>query len=309
MRILIGGAGGLIGGTLTRRFSDAGHSIAHLVRGASPATGDTPRRVGAEAISWDPDRGLLEPTAIGGFDAVVHLGGVSIASGRWTAARKERILESRTRSTLLLAERIAALPVPKRPRVLVVASAVGYYGDRGDTLLTEQSPAGDGFLADVCRAWEAAASPAARAGVRVAHPRIGMVLSRGGGALASMLPPFRLGLGGPVGSGRQWWPWIGLHDLARIVERMTEDESLSGAVNAVSPEPVTSAAFARALGRAVRRPAVIPAPAFMLRMMLGEMADGLLLASARVVPQRLLDAGFAFEHPGLDRALAAAMAE
>jgi len=312
VRILLGGGSGLIGGALAPHLETAGHSVTRLVRVASGAAAraaaDRANPGGSETLPWDPDRGLLDPGAIRGFDAVVHLGGVTIASGRWTVARKQNIVESRTRSTLLLAERIAALPSGKRPGVLVVASATGYYGDRGESVLTEESEAGEGFLSDVCRAWEEAASPAARAGTRVAHPRIGMVLSRHGGALAAMLPPFRLGLGGPIGNGRQWWPWIGLHDLVRVLERLIVDESLSGAVNAVAPGPVTSAGFARSLGRVLRRPAVLPLPAFVLRLLLGEMSGPLLLASTRAVPRRLTNAGFSFRHPELDGALTAAMA-
>jgi uncharacterized protein (TIGR01777 family) len=262
----------------------------------------------AGTFPWDPDRGIFELSMLRGFDAVVHLGGVSIASGPWSVARKEAILESRVRSTLLLAERIEALPAPDRPRAFVVASATGYYGSRGEETLTEASEPGEGFLADVCRAWEAAATPAARAGVRVAHVRTGMVLTRDGGALASMLLPFRLGLGGPIGGGRQWWPWISLEDTVAVYARIVQDETLAGAVNAVAPESVTSAEFARALGRALHRPAFVPAPAFALRLLLGEMADGLLLASTRAVPETLTRAGFVFATPRLDEALRAALA-
>jgi len=310
MRILLGGGSGMIGGALAPHLETAGHSVARLVRapaGTAARAGADRAAVGGDVLPWDPDHGILDPGAMRGIDAVVHLGGVSIASGRWTIDRKKQILESRTRSTLLLAERIAALPADQRPRVLVVASATGYYGDRGDAVLTEESAAGEGFLADVCRAWEEAASPAARAGVRVAHPRIGMVLSRGGGALAAMLPPFRFGLGGPVGNGRQWWPWIGLHDLVRVFERLIGDESISGPVNAVAPGAVTSAEFARALGHVLRRPAVLPVPAIVLRVLLGEMAGALLLASTRAEPRRLLDAGFTFRDQELHEALTAAL--
>lgn len=311
MRILVGGASGLVGGALLPRLKEAGHEIVRLTRGGGPGAGGTGAAgtgaTGTRGIPWDPDRGILEPEHLRGIDAVVHLGGASIASGRWTMERKQLILESRTRSTLLLAERIAALPAGSQPRVFVVASATGYYGDRGDTLLDESSGPGEGFLADVCRAWEEAAGPAARAGVRVVQPRIGVVLAREGGALAAMLLPFRLGLGGPIGSGRQWWPWISLHDLARVFERALADESLSGPVNAVAPEAATCTDVARALGRALRRPAILPAPAFAIRLLLGEMADALLLASTKVVPARLARAGFVFEHPTLDAAMGAAL--
>jgi uncharacterized protein (TIGR01777 family) len=301
MRILLGGSSGLVGRALVPRLRAAGHEVVRLVRrGGNDA--------GASTIEWDPDRGLLDPAAVRGFDAVVHLGGVSIASGRWSVERKQAILDSRVRSTLLLAERIASAPPAERPRAFVVASAIGYYGDRGDESLTEASAPGEGFLADVCRAWEEAAGPAVRAGVRVAHARTGMVLARDGGALKAMLLPFRLGLGGPIGHGRQWWPWIPLDDAAAVYVRLLEDESLSGPVNVVAPESVTSAAFARALGRALHRPALLPAPALAMRIVLGEMAAPLLLASAKVVPERLERVGFVYAQPNLEGALRAALA-
>ena len=309
MRILVGGSSGLLGRALRRRLNAAGHEVARLARVGANLDGGARTRPPApgEPIPWDPDRGILERSKLRGFDALIHLGGVSIASGRWSVERKQAILESRVRSTLLLAERIEALPAPDRPRAFIVASATGYYGSRGEETLTESSAPGEGFLADVCRAWEAAAAPAARAGVRVAHVRTGLVLTREGGALASMLLPFRLGLGGPIGNGRPWWPWISLDDTVAVYARLVEDGTLSGAVNAVAPESVRSAEFVRALGRALHRPALLPAPAFALRLLLGEMADGLLLASARAVPEALLRAGFDFAHPRLDDALRAAL--
>jgi uncharacterized protein (TIGR01777 family) len=308
MRILIGGASGWIGGALVPLLAERGHEVTRLIReGGGAGGGATGDRGGGSTIPWDPDRGILDPVRFRGFDAVVHLGGVSIASGRWTPARKQAIFESRVRSTLLLAERIAAAPPAERPRAFVVSSAVGYYGDRGEESLPETSGPGEGFLADVCRAWEEAAGPASRAGVRVAHVRTAMVLGRKGGALPAMLLPFRLGLGGPIGNGRQWWPWISLDDVTSVYVRLIEDETMSGAVNATAPEAVASAAFARALGRALHRPAVLPAPAFALRLLLGEMADGLLLASAKAVPARLVRAGFSYRHPELAGALRAAL--
>lgn len=312
MRILIGGASGLIGGALVPRLAERGHEVARLVRaggdgGDGGDRGDAGGADRAGTIPWDPDRGLLDPDRLRGVDAVVHLGGVSIASGRWTTERKQAILESRVRSTLLLAERIASAPSTDRPRAFVVASATGFYGHRGDEALPESSGPGEGFLADVCRAWEEAAAPASRAGMRVAQARIGMVLSREGGALEAMLLPFRLGLGGPIGNGRQWWPWISLDDITAVFVRLIEDESISGAVNAVAPESATSAGFARALGQVLHRPAMLPAPAFALRLLLGEMADALLLASTKAVPERLTRAGFAYCHPRLADALGAAL--
>ncbi|HEU4723658.1 MAG TPA: TIGR01777 family oxidoreductase [Candidatus Eisenbacteria bacterium] len=316
MRVLIGGASGMIGGAVVRLLTGRGHETHRLVRAGGAASGGGERAANAggagataaAGVPWDPDRGILDPAALRGFDAVVHFGGVSIASGRWTVERKQAILESRVRSTLLLAERIAATPAAERPRAFVVASASGYYGNRGEEPLPETAAPGEGFLADVCRAWEEAASPAARAGTRVAHARIGMVIAREGGALDAMLLPFRLGLGGPLGNGRQWWPWISLDDVAGVFARLVEDEAIDGAVNAVAPEPVTCAAFARALGKALHRPAIFPAPAFALRLLLGEMADALLLASTKAVPERLARAGFTFRHPRLDDALRAALA-
>jgi uncharacterized protein (TIGR01777 family) len=297
----------MLGAALLPHLAERGHHVVRLVR-PGRETGSAATGAPTRSIPWDPDRGLLDPAALRGIDAVVHLGGVSIAGGRWTAERKQAIFDSRVRSTLLLAERIASTPASERPRVFVVVSASGYYGNRGDAALDESSPPGEGFLPDVCRAWEEAAGPAARAGVRVAHPRLGMVLARQGGALAAMLLPFRLGLGGPMGSGRQWWPWISIADAVAILARLVEDDSISGPVNAAAPEPVTSGGFARALGRALHRPAILPVPAFAVRILLGEMAEGLLLASAKLVPDRLARARFTFQHPRLDDALAAALA-
>lgn len=315
MRILVGGASGLIGGALLPLLAERGHEVVRLVRagggGGGAVSGDSGSggsRRQPGTVPWDPDRGILDPALLRGIDAVVHLGGVSIASGRWTAARKQAILESRVRSTLLLAERIASAPSGDRPRAFVLSSATGYYGHRGEETLTETSGPGVGFLPDVCRAWEEAAAPAASAGSRVVHARTGMVLSRRGGALEAMLLPFRLGLGGPIGNGRQWWPWISLDDVAAVFVRLIEDETMSGAVNAVAPEAVTSAGFARALGRAIHRPAILPAPAIALRLLLGEMADALLLASTKAAPGRLTRAGFSFGHPRLHDALSAALA-
>jgi uncharacterized protein (TIGR01777 family) len=239
-------------------------------------------------------------------DAVVHLAGESIAAGRWTAAVKERIRRSRVDGTRLLAETLARLE--RRPRVLVSASAVGYYGDRGDEPLTEESPPGVGFLADVARAWEAAADPARAVGIRVVHPRLGLVLAREGGALPRMALPFRLGLGGVIGSGRQYWSWIALPDAVRVIERALADATLAGPVNAVAPAPATNREFTRALGRVLGRPTLLPFPALGVRLLMGEMGRALLLGSARVLPRRLERAGFRFEHPELEGALRGALA-
>ena len=293
MNILVTGASGLIGPALVGKLSDAGHEVTRLVRSAP-----NPER---REIPWDPAAARLDAASVEGFDAVVHLAGESIGQGRWTAAKKERILTSRVQGTRLLAETLARLTRP--PAVLVSASAIGYYGDRGEEELDEQRPPGSGFLPDVCRQWEAAAEPAGEAGIRVVHPRIGLVLSASGGALAKMLPVFRWGLGGPLGTGRQYVSWITLEDLVRAMDYLIATDSLSGPVNAVAPNPVTNRQFTRALGRALRRPARLPAPAFALRAMLGQMADALLLASTRVRPRRLVDSGFSFGDPQLEEAL------
>jgi uncharacterized protein (TIGR01777 family) len=236
-----------------------------------------------------------------GVEAVVHLAGENIASGRWTAERKRRILQSRAHGTRVLADALASLPTP--PRVLVTASAIGIYGDRGDETLDETSAPGTGFLADVCRAWEAASAGLTDRGTRVVHLRFGVILTPTGGALARMLPPARLGLGGPLGSGEQWTSWIGVDDAAGAIHHALVTDGLDGAVNAVAPAPVRNAELAAALGRVLRRPAVLPVPAAVLRAGLGEMADALLLASARVVPTRLEASGYRFRTPELDAAL------
>lgn len=297
MRIAVTGATGLIGRALVRALAAAGHRVDRVSRRA-PAPGSTD-------VQWDPERGRLDPQALAGIDAAVHLAGESIAAGRWTSTVRARIRESRVGGTRLLAATLARLDPP--PRVLVSASAVGYYGDRGDEPLDEASPPGSGFLADVAREWEAAAEPARAAGIRVVTPRIGLVLAREGGALGRMLLPFRLGLGGVVGSGRQYWSWITLPDLVRVLERALEDASLAGPVNAVAPGPVTNREFTRTLGRVLGRPAVLPLPAAAVRVLLGEMGEALLLGGARVLPRRLERAGFQFQHPGLEGALRAVL--
>jgi uncharacterized protein (TIGR01777 family) len=293
MDILVTGSSGLIGSALTGRLGAAGHEVTRLVRSSGA--------VQQGRIQWDPAAERLDAESLEGFDAVVHLAGESVATGRWTAAKKERIRSSRVQGTRLLAQTLARLGRP--PGVLVSASAVGYYGDRGDESLDEQSAPGSGFLAEVCQEWEAAADPAREAGIRVVHPRIGLVLSASGGALAKMLPLFRLGLGGPLGSGRQYVSWITLDDLVAAICHSISTDSPSGPVNAVAPEPATNRQFTRALGRALRRPARLPAPAFALRAMLGPMADELLLSSTRVIPRRLTASGFAFGDLQLEEAL------
>jgi hypothetical protein len=237
---------------------------------------------------------------------VVHLAGENIASGRWNAARKARIRDSRVEGTALLARTLAELENP--PSVLVCASAIGYYGDRGDEVLTEDSIPADDFLGTVCREWEAASAPAAEAGIRVVSLRFGVILARSGGALAKMLTPFKMGAGGKVGSGQQFMSWISLDDAVRTIDHAIATSDLSGPVNAVSPNPVTNAEFTRALGGELRRPTVLPMPAFAARLAFGEMADALLLASARVQPKRLVESGFEFRHPEIAPALRAVLA-
>jgi uncharacterized protein len=285
MKIAVTGSTGLVGSFLVPTLARAGHEIVQLRR----------------PVDWDPERRTVGPRVFDGVDAVVHLAGESIASGRWTAARMQRIRDSRVKGTTLIAETIGRLERP--PRVLVSASAMGYYGDRGSEVLTEGSPAGTGFLADVCRQWEAATDAAARKGIRVAHLRTGLVLSGKGGAMAKMLLPFKLGVGGKIGSGDQYWSWISLDDLCAAIAHCLQATSLDGPINMVAPAPVTNLEFTRVLGRVLRRPTIFPMPAFALRLALGRMADSLLLASARLEPVKLLASGFPFRHKELEPTL------
>jgi uncharacterized protein len=253
------------------------------------------------SVAWDPDAGTIDAAGLDGVDAVVHLAGEGIASGRWTDERKRRIRESRVKGTRLVAETLAAMP--RKPRVLVCASAVGFYGARGDEGLDESSAPGTGFLSDVCREWEAAADPARAAGIRVAHLRFGVVLSPKGGALAKMLPPFRMGVGGRLGSGAQWMSWISLDDAIGAVLHALSNDAIAGPVNAVAPNPVTNASFTKTLGGVLGRPTIFPMPASAARLAFGEMADHLLLTGQKVLPRRLLETGYRFRHPGLEEAL------
>lgn len=295
LRIAITGASGFVGRALATALRAAGHLPIALVRRGAGAP---------DTAAWDPVTGDLDVRALGAVDAVVHLAGENVASGRWTAARKQAIAASRGPSTERLCRRLATLARP--PRVLVAASAIGIYGDRGDEVLDEASAPGQGFLAEVASAWEAATQPAAAAGIRVVNLRIGLVLDGDGGALARMRLPFRLGLGGRLGNGRHWMSWITRADLVRAILFAITDDGLRGPVLATSPQPVDNRTFTAALGRALHRPAVLPVPAFALRLLLGELAT-MLLASQRCAPGRLLAAGFAFTHPTIDEALRAAL--
>jgi len=292
MRILVSGSSGLVGKALCEALAQAGHTVVRLVRN-NTALSD-------QAIYWDPGRGVLAGDQLVGLDGVVHLAGESIANGRWTPEHKARIRDSRVQGTQLLSERIATCGQP--PAFLISASAIGYYGSRGDEFLTEDSPPGQGFLADVCQEWEAKTRRAEEAGVRVVNLRLGMVLSAEGGALAKMLPLFRLGLGGPLGNGAMWMSWIHLGDLVRAIVHCINTPSLAGPVNAMTPNPVTNRDFTRTLGKALNRPTFITAPAAMLRLALGEMADELLLSSARGIPRKLEESGFEFEFAQLENA-------
>lgn len=301
MRIAITGATGFIGRRLVRRLLGDGHTVVTFTRDAGRARAALPVR--CEVERWDPQAAVTRPAALASVEGVVHLAGESVADGRWTAARKRAIRESRMVGTRALVAALGETPAADRPRVLVGASAIGIYGDRGDEELDEESAPGTGFLADVCADWEAAVRPAANLGIRTAIVRIGIVLGRNGGALGKMLPLFRLGAGGRLGSGRQWMSWIHLDDLIEVFAAALADDRVSGIVNGVAPHPVTNAEFTRTLARILRRPALVPAPAFALRLALGEMST-IVLASQRVLPRAALRLGFHYRYPDLDGALA-----
>ena len=290
MRVLVSGARGLVGAALAAALRAGGDEVLSLTR----------RPRGPGETGWDPGAGRLEARDLEGLDAVVHLAGEPIAA-RWTPARREAIRASRVTGTRLLAERLAALERP--PAALVSVSAIGIYGDRGEERLDETSPPGEGFLAGVCREWEAAAAPAAARGIRLVQPRLGLVLTPRGGALARLLPLYRLGLGGPLGRGRAWWSWVALDDVVAVLARACRDPGLSGPVNLTAPVPVRNGEFSRVLARVLGRPALLPVPPLALRAMFGEMARETLLAGARVAPARLVAAGHAFRFPELEGAL------
>jgi hypothetical protein len=290
MKVAVSGASGLVGSALVPALESAGHDVLRLVRREPRA---------ANEVAWDPAAGTIDASRLSGVDAVVNLSGSTIGR-RWTESRKREIRESRVATTNLLARTLAGLD--PRPSAFVNAGGVGIYGNRGDELLTEESELGSGFLADVGKAWEAAADPARAAGIRTVNFRQGIVLSREEGALPRMLTPFKLGVGGRVGSGKQWWSWVSTDDVVAAY-RLALESDLAGPVNLAAPSPVTNAQFTKALGRALHRPTVFPLPAVAVRTLFGEMGEAALLEGQRALPRRLLDAGFAFAYPGLDAAL------
>lgn len=293
MKVLVTGTSGLIGSALVPSLTTEGHTVTALVRHSiAPAR---------KELYWNPAENLIDETHLEGFDAVVHLAGENIAARRWSDAQKKRIRDSRVNGTRLLAETLAKLLHP--PRVLVCASAIGFYGDRGDEIMTEESAPGAGFLSDTCREWEAASDAAGQKGIRVVRLRFGVVLSPKGGALAKMLLPFKMGVGGKIGSGRQYMSWIALDDAVSAIHHAIANKSLTGPVNVTAPQAVTNAMFTMTLGKVLSRPTIFPLPAFAARMAFGEMADELLLASTRVQPRKLSASGYSFRYPTLEGAL------
>lgn len=292
MKILIGGSHGLVGTALIKSLEAEGNEIFRLVRHAPTSKTE---------VEWSPDRYSIALARIEGFDAVVNLAGESIAEGRWTDEKKRRIRESRVKGTKLLGDALANLTVP--PKTFVCASAIGYYGNRGDELLTETSAPGDDFLAKVCADWEEATALATEKGIRVVNARFGVILDTNGGALKKMLPPFRMGVGGRIGSGKQWMSWIALDDVIGGIKFALANESVKGPVNFVSPNPVTNAEFTKTLGKVLSRPTIFPIPAFAIKLMFGEMGEALLLGGQRVAPARLAGGGFEFSYPQLEAAL------
>ena len=292
MKILIGGSHGLVGTALLKALEAQGHEILRLVRHAPTSKRE---------VEWSPDRYSIALARIEGFDAVVNLAGESIAEGRWTEDKKRRIRESRVKGTKLLGDALANLTVP--PKTFICASAIGYYGNRGDEILTEASAPGDDFLAEVCAEWEQATALATEKGIRVVNARFGVILDTNGGALKKMLPPFRLGAGGRVGNGKQWMSWIALDDVVGALNFALTHDLLRGPVNFVAPSPVTNAEFTKTLGKALSRPTLFPIPAFGVRLIFGEMGEALLLGGQRVAPKRLMSEGYQFQYPELRSAL------
>lgn len=294
MKVLISGSTGLIGSALIPVLNDAGHDVVRLVRSA-------PKSDGSE-VHWDPESDRIDSDGLEGMDAVVHLAGENIGSARWSREKKARIFDSRVKGTRLLCKSLANLARP--PQVLVCASAIGYYGNRAAETVNEESTSGFGFLAEVCVEWEIATEPVAETDIRLVNLRMGIVLSREGGPLAKMLPPFKMGVGGVLGSGRQYMSWIALDDAVAAIHHTLVTDSLQGPVNNVAPHPVTNREFTKALGRVLRRPTLFPLPSFGLRVMFGrEMANELFLSSTRVVPARLLDTGYTFQYTDVEGAL------
>src|SRR2546423_12723956 len=293
MKILVTGSTGLVGSALLPFLKSQGHEVFRLVRSQA--------RAGPAEIYWKPEKGIEDTARLEGFDGVMLLAADNVSEGRWTPQKKARIRDSRVTGTRLLSEALARLDQP--PRALVSASAIGYYGDRGDQIMREESPPGSDFLASVCREWEAATEPAARDGIRVVMLRFGVILAPKGGALSKMLAPFQFGLGGRLGSGRQFMSWITLDDVVGVISHALVKETLSGPVNVVAPHPVTNYEFTKTLGRVLSRPTIFPVPAFVIRLAFGEMGDAALLASTRVEPARLKESGYTFQHPELESAL------
>lgn len=294
MKLLISGSSGLVGSQLCRTLeSNTAYEIVRLVRTKSSDTHGA-------TVTWQPSEGLLPPEIFEGIDAVIHLGGVSIADHRWSSDVKKSIFNSRVQSTTLLANTLAALENP--PRTFLCASAIGFYGDRAEERVDETSKKGRGFLADVCDSWEHATQPATKAGIRVVNMRFGMILDKKGGALAKMQTPFKLGLGGRIGSGSQYWSWIALPDVINAIQFCLQNEEIQGPVNFVAPDEVTNLDFTKTLGKVLSRPTCLPVPAWGIKTVFGEMGQELMLSSTRVTPQQLLAAGFQFEYPKLEDA-------
>ena len=298
MRVVVTGSSGLIGSALVPALEGDGHEVTRLVRRAPS---------GPPEARWDPEAGTIDRVAVEGAAAVVHLAGATIGRRRFSDAEKRRILESRVQGTSVLSQALAGLAAP--PAVLVSASGINYYGDRGDEELTEESPAGHGFLTDVVLAWEGATEPAEKAGIRVVHLRSGIVLSARGGALGRVLPLFKLGVAGRLGSGRQWWSWVSLDDEVGLIRHAITAAEVTGPMNATSPNPVTNAEWTKAVGAALGRPTALPVPAFALQTVLGKgLAEEMILASQRVLPAKALATGYEFRHPEIREAVAAALA-
>jgi uncharacterized protein (TIGR01777 family) len=292
-KVLITGASGLVGSALVSKLKAEGAEVTRLVRAAAKSG----------EVEWHPDRGSIDAPALEGFDAVINLAGDGIANGRWTEEKKRRILDSRVNGTRLLSETMANLS--RKPATFINASAIGFYGSRGDELVDEDSGPGEGFLASVCRQWESATAPAEQAGIRVVKLRLGVILTKDGGIMGSMLRPFKLGLGGKVGSGDQVISWVAMDDVVGVISFILQNESVRGPVNAVAPHPVTNEEFTKTLGRVLSRPTFMAMPAFAARLAFGEMADEMMLSSTRVAGKVLNDAGFEFQYPELEGAVRA----